>query len=296
MQPNPALKKLGFAPDDRVVILHADDIGMCQSTITAYSDLIDFGLMSSAAVMVPCPWFPSVAAYCRQHPEADLGIHLTLTCEWDVYRWGPISTADPESGLLDAEGYLHRGNTPVYAHAQVSAVAREIAAQVDRAQAAGISPTHMDTHMGTLAHSRFVGVYTQAAIDYRLPLMSFRWAADRIQRERGLGETDAQTLAQSIAQMEEQGIPLLDHIVGMPLSGAKPVELAQKILGDLQPGLTDFVFHPAQDTQELRAIAPVWAARVADYELFTSEEVRAFIREQGIQVIGYRPLRDLMRQ
>lgn len=296
MQPNPALKKLGFAPDDRVIVLHADDIGMCQSTISAYHDLVDFGLMSSAAVMVPCPWFPSVADYCRQHPQADIGVHLTVTCEWDVYRWGAVSTADPDSGLLDAEGYLHRTSAATQAHAQVSAVAAEITAQINRAQTAGIDPTHIDTHMGTLVHPRFVGLYMQAARDHRLPLMSFRWDAERLQQSRGLSADDAQALAQAIQQMEDQGVPLLDHIIGMPLSGEKPVELALNVLSQVAPGLTHFIFHPAQDTPELRAIAPDWAARVADYELFTSEKVRTFIREQGIHVIGYRPLRDLMRQ
>jgi hypothetical protein len=101
MDPNPVLRKLGFADDDRVVIIHADDIGMCQATMSAFADLVDFGLISSGAVMVPCPWFPQAAAYCRQHPLVDLGVHLTLTSEWDGYRWGPVSTRDPASGLID---------------------------------------------------------------------------------------------------------------------------------------------------------------------------------------------------
>ena len=95
MHPNPVLKKLGFAPEDRLVIIHADDIGMCHASVAAYRDLMDAGLVSSAAVMVTCPWFPLVAEYCRQHPDADMGVHLTLTSEWDSYRWGPISTPFP---------------------------------------------------------------------------------------------------------------------------------------------------------------------------------------------------------
>jgi hypothetical protein len=105
---NPYLSRLGYGPEDRVVVLHADDIGMCHATLPAYVDLLEFGLISSAATMVTCPWFPQAAALCRAQPEADMGAHLTLTCEWDDYRWGPISTRDYASGLLDAEGYLHR--------------------------------------------------------------------------------------------------------------------------------------------------------------------------------------------
>ena len=98
---NAALKQLGYAADDRVVIIHADDIGMCHATLPAMADLLDFGLLSSAATMVPCAWFPQTAAFCRDHPTVDMGVHLTVNCEWEAYRWGPISTRDPASGMLD---------------------------------------------------------------------------------------------------------------------------------------------------------------------------------------------------
>jgi predicted glycoside hydrolase/deacetylase ChbG (UPF0249 family) len=117
MNPNPLLKKPGLADDDRLVILHADDVGMCQASLTAFADLVEFGLVSSGATMVPCPWFPAVAAYCREHPGVDLGVHLTLTSEWDTYRWGPLSTRDPASGLLDGEGYFYRCSEGVQEHA-----------------------------------------------------------------------------------------------------------------------------------------------------------------------------------
>src|SRR5215208_5950011 len=106
MMPNPALRRLGFADNDRVAIIHTDDIGMCQASVTAFAELAAFGLISSGAVMVPCGWFPAVAADSRANPGYDLGVHSTITCEWDVYRWGPISTCDSASGLIDAEGYF----------------------------------------------------------------------------------------------------------------------------------------------------------------------------------------------
>src|SRR5215207_9167184 len=118
MTPNPALRRLGFADSDRVAIIHADDIGMCQASITAFADLSAFGLISSGAVMVPCAWFPSAAAASRARPDDDLGVHLTLTCEWDACRWGPISTRDPESGLIDAEGYFYRTTELAHAYGQ----------------------------------------------------------------------------------------------------------------------------------------------------------------------------------
>jgi len=161
MQPNPVLNKLGFSNNDRVVITHTDDIGMCQASVDAFADLIDFGLISSGAVMVPCPWFLETAAYARLHPEADLGVHLTLTSEWETYRWGPISTRDPKSGLMDDQGFFHRTTEEVWRQADPSAAIAELEAQVGRALAEGIIPTHIDTHMGSIAHPSIIPGYIQ---------------------------------------------------------------------------------------------------------------------------------------
>ncbi len=110
MNPNPLLRKLGCSDSDRLVIIHTDDIGMCQATIQAYKDLWEFGTISSGAVMVPCPWFPAVAQMCRENPGMDMGVHATLNAEWEGYRWGPVSTRDRESGLLDTRGLLSQGS------------------------------------------------------------------------------------------------------------------------------------------------------------------------------------------
>jgi predicted glycoside hydrolase/deacetylase ChbG (UPF0249 family) len=295
MDPNPVLRKLGFADDDRVVIIHTDDIGMCQATVSAFADLVDFGLVSSGAVMVPCPWFLQVAAYCRQHPLVDLGVHLTLTSEWDGYRWGPISTRDPASGLMDEGGYFHHRSEQVQKHGDAAAVQLELQMQVDRAVAAGIDVTHVDTHMGAVAQVEFIPAYVQLAIQHRLPMMILR--LDEVGwREMGLDQETAAFATQLVRQLEAQGLPLLDHLVGLPLDrpedrGARAMEGCD----ELPPGLTHFIIHPARDTPELRAIAPDWQSRVADYEAFTSRELRGAVRNSGVQVIGYRALRELMR-
>jgi len=294
MQPNPVLRKLGLRDDDRVAIIHADDVGMCQASVSAYADLMDFGLVSSAATMVPCGWFSGLAAYCRQHPGSDAGVHLTITCEWDAYRWGPISTRDPASGLMDDEGFFYRSSNEAAAHGDPAAVGIEVNAQIKRALASGVDATHIDTHMGTMIAPPFIPYYVQAALEHRLPIMFFRWGEEKL-REHGY---DAERVAQAlklIETLEAQNMPLIDHIVGMPLDGEKPLELAQQTFAALEPGITHFILHPSQDTPELRAIAPDWRARVADFELFTSEKLRKFVQDAGIHVIGYRALRDLLR-
>ena len=297
MRPNPILKRLGFDDGDRVVILHADDVGMCQASLTAFADLVDFGLVSSGAVMVPCPWFPAVAAYCREHPGVDLGVHLTLTSEWDTYRWGPISTRDPASGLMDEEGYFYRGSEAVQESGDPAAVQAELEAQVGRALAAGIDVSHVDTHMGTVAHPKFMAGYVQLAVQHRLPAMVPR-LDEAGWHEMGLEGEMATLAAQFVVQLEAQGVPMLDHMAAMPLE-VEPgdrLAVAKRELGALPPGLTHFLFHPALDTPELRAITPRWRSRVADYEVFSSPEMRDWIRDEGLHVVGYRALRALLRQ
>ncbi len=290
MQPNPTLRKLGFAADDRVVIIHTDDIGMCHASLAAFIDLADFGLISSGATMTPCPWFPAVAAYCREHPAVDMGVHLTLNSEWTGYRWGPVSTRDRATGLLDAEGYLWRSSAEVWAHADAGAGTAELAAQLDRALAAGIAVTHIDTHMGTIVHPKFIHGYLRLAREHRLPAMVLRWDAARWQA-RGYDVETAEQAAAAVRVLEIDGVPLFDSIIGLHLDQPDDrVAQAKAALGGLPPGLTHFIIHPSKDTPELRAITPDWRARVADYEAFMSDELAAFVRNSGLHVIGYRAL------
>ncbi len=294
MGPNPFLRKLGFGDDDRVDIIHTDDIGTRQASLSALADLVDFGLISSAATMVPCPWFPQVATFCRQRPQVDMGVHLTLTSEWTNYRWGPISTRDPASGLIDEEGYFYRRVEDVQDHGDPAAVRLELQAQVERALAAGIDVTHVDTHMGTVAHRKFASAYTQVALQYRLPSMALR-LDEAGWRAMGMEAETAASLAVSMRQLEAQGLPLFDRVASLLLNRpADRVEQAKRAFDALPPGLTHFVIHPSQDTPELRAIAADWPSRVADYRAFTSDDLREYIRNCGVRVIGYRALRDLM--
>ena len=296
---NPILHTLGFSPTDRVVILHADDIGSSHGTVAAYADLLAAGIMSSAATMVPCPWFPAAAAFCRQcrdDPRVDMGVHLTLNSEWSAYRWGPISTRDSGSGLLDGEGYFHRREPAVQTQADLGAVERELRAQIDRALAAGIDVTHLDTHMLTLFHPRLLPVYLRLGQEFRLPVFLLRWDADQL-RHWGYGLDDAEEVVQQVHAAEAAGAPLFDHADVMPLDHHEDrLETAAELLAKAPAGLTYLLFHPAIDTAELRAFAPDWRARVADYELFTSDAWRQAIRDAGVQVIGWRPIRDAIRE
>lgn len=295
MQPNPVLKKLGFANDDRVVIIHTDDIGMCQASVDAFAEMVEFGLISSGAVMVPCPWFPAAAQYSVAHPTADMGVHLTLTSEWDTYRWGPISNRQPESGLMDAEGFFHRTSEAVWENADPDAGVAELEAQITRALAAGMTLSHIDTHMGSIAHPKFIPGYVQLASGFGLPPMIPRMAAEALMTQKNVDQATFDMLSGLVHMLEEMGMPLLDYMSGLELEDAADrFGQAKQALGALQPGITHFIIHPSKDTPELRMITSSWDCRVADYETFTCEKTRTFIKNEGIQIIGYQALKDLM--
>ncbi len=294
MQPNPVLKKLGLTNKDRAVIIHTDDIGMCQASVTAYKDLMEFGIISSGATMVPCPWFLEAAKLCHEHQDYDMGVHLTLTSEWQTYRWGPVSTREASSGLIDDQGYFYRTSEQAQEHADAGAARIELKDQIDRALAQGIKSTHIDTHMGTLAHSKFIPAYVELGMTYRLPIMMFRmnelgW------RMAGLDGPTAKVAAKMVTDAENIGMPLLDGMFQMNLEKHEDrLEQVKHSLKSLKPGVTHFIIHPSADTPELRSICHDWPSRVADYQTFQDEHLHNFIEEIGLHIIGYRDLQNLM--
>jgi predicted glycoside hydrolase/deacetylase ChbG (UPF0249 family) len=296
MKPNPFLKKLGYSDTDRLVIIHTDDIGMCHASVQAFKDLWNFGTISSGATMVPCPWFPAVAQMCRENPEMDMGVHATLNAEWESYRWGPLSTRDVGSGLLDADGYFHQWQPAVYENAKPEAVEAEVNAQIERALATGIDLTHVDSHMGTIMNTKFIQSYIQAAASRLLPNMLPRLNAKGVDII-GLSPEEIQLYEPIMQQLIKMGVPMLDGLLFLPLDQPNgQMQTAKDLLGNLPVGITHFVLHPSIDTAELRCIAPDWESRVSNYNTFMSDELKKFIEGEDIKLIGYRPIRDAMRK
>src|SRR3954453_19051354 len=143
-------ERLGYPADARLILIHADDLGMSHSVNRATFEALERKWITSSSILVPCPWFPEVATWARAHPDADLGIHLAVNSEWTTFRWGPVSPVDAVRSLLDKDGDLPLEETEVVAHAQPDQVERELRAQIDRARTAGIRLSHLDSHMATL--------------------------------------------------------------------------------------------------------------------------------------------------
>jgi len=276
------------------VFIHTDDIGMCQASVSAFSDLFDAGLISSGAVMMPCAWAVSAATYCRQHPNVDMGVHTTLTSEWPLYRWAPVSTRQAASGLIDSEGFFYHSNKEAQAHAESGFARQELAAQLELAIRWGMQPTHIDTHMGTVAHPKIMQAYIEVGLQHGIPPMLLR-LDEKQWLGRGMDINGARMATTMMNRLEEQGIPLVDHLIGMPLDDPTDrLERTKQALADLQPGITHFIIHPSRDTPELRAITTDWACRVADYQVFTSQAMANFLKTSSLHVIGYRHLQQLL--
>jgi predicted glycoside hydrolase/deacetylase ChbG (UPF0249 family) len=277
-------ERLGYPASTRLLLLHADDLGMAHAVNRATFEAFEQGWISSASILVVCPWFPEVARWARRHPDADLGIHLALNSEWTGFRWGPVSSPRDVPSLLDPDGYLPLIEPTVVERAQIPDVERELRAQIDRATAAGIRVTHLDSHMGTLFRSReLFEAYRRIGAEYGLPVLIERSG------DRGGEQASWQTAAEADA--------LVDRVVSIA-PGVQPADWMkayETLLAPLPPGVYQLIVHLAYDDPEMRGATsdhPDWGSawRQADLDLVRSDAFRRFLKAQGFVLISWRDL------
>lgn len=288
-------ERLGFAADDRIAIVHADDIGMCNAANEGSFEALEHGVVSCGSIMVPCPWFRAAADRARANPSFDLGVHLTLNSEWPHYRWGPVAGRDRVASLLDAQGFLPRTQMEVAKNAKPEHVEIELRAQIESALAAGIDVTHLDSHMGTVLFPPFLDVYAKLAVEYRLPAFVARTDA-KVLKQAGLAGFEP-ILRAAMQRMEAARVPILDAVDLFSLDFAPGTgdAHAKTRLDRLGPGITYFITHPAKDSAEIRAISPDSHARIFEHEFYGSARGRDEFAKRGIKTVGMRVLRDLLR-
>jgi predicted glycoside hydrolase/deacetylase ChbG (UPF0249 family) len=269
-------ERLGYPPDAKLLIVNCDDLGSSRSANVAVYEALREGEATSATLMVPCPWSRDAAAMYRGE---DIGVHLTLTSEWETYRWGPI-THSPS--LLDGDGGFPRTIQDAWDHGDIDEVRKECRTQIERAIVWGFDVSHLDSHMGTLQlRADFFDVYLEMAVDFALPM---RMPGASAQRQIGF---PFRRLA------AEAGVIFTDHFVNCPVGARRRIE---KTLFDLRPGVTEIFLHPAVDSDELRSSHPDWPQRVEDYAFLTSDpSFPALVERAGATLIGFRELRDLQR-
>lgn len=269
--------RLGFGADASVLIINCDDLGLSHATTVGTYDALRDGLASSASLMVPCPWSRDAAARYRGE---DVGVHLTLNAEFELYRWGPITSAP---SLLGGDGGFPRTVDDVWEHADLDEVRRELRAQVERAILWGFDVSHLDSHMGTLQmRPEFFDIYLDLAVEFALPI-------------RLSGQSTEGVIGFPFRRLaDEEGVIFPDNFIRVPGVGSR--RSIEQVLADLRPGVTEIYLHPAVDTPEQRALDPDWAARVDDHHLLALDPTLSqVLSRQGVPVIGYRALRDLMR-
>jgi predicted glycoside hydrolase/deacetylase ChbG (UPF0249 family) len=288
-------ERLGFAPGERVAVVHCDDIGMCHAANEGAFEALDAGPATCGSVMVPCPWFRDAAARARARPGVDLGVHLTLNSEWPHYRWGPVAGASAVPSLVDADGCLPRTAAEVAAKARPEEVETELRAQIERALDAGIDVTHLDSHMGTALLPPFIGVYAKLAREFRLPVFAVR-PDEKVLALLGAAGTRGVYEA-AIASLEEAGIPLFDGFDARSLvfePGRGETHNLDR-LARLGPGISYLICHPARDGVELRAISPDAPLRDFERRFYGGEPGRLALEQANLRTLGMRPLRSLLR-
>jgi predicted glycoside hydrolase/deacetylase ChbG (UPF0249 family) len=280
-------ERLGYPADAKLVILHADDLGVAHSVNQASFAALDQKAVSSASIMVPCAWLTEVAAFARAHPDADLGLHLTLTSEWKNYRWGPVAPKDQVVGLLTPEGYFYPDNESVAKHATPQEVEREIRAQIELAMKMGIHPTHLDMHMGTLAaRPEFYAVLVKVAHEYGLPVLAVHVPDERDKMITAL-LSPKDTVLDSLV-MFETNLPADRWTDGYVTA-----------LKSIQPGAHYLIVHLGHDDSELQAVTvdhPDFGAawRQRDFNAVISAKFKKALEDNHIIMIGWKDLKKLM--
>ncbi len=282
--------QMGYGPEEKVLMVHADDIGMSHSVNVASIEALKRGMVTSGSIMVPCPWFPEIAAYAREHPELDLGLHLTLTSEWKYLRWRPVAPPEKVKGLLDEEGYMWRSERQTAMKATPQEIETELRAQIDRALAFGIKPTHLDTHMGTLyTRKDYFEVYTRLGKEYGIPVMVMRPTPEAI----AYGKMSGSPINEEVLkQIQADGFAMLDYLItGVPGKNfAERKKAYHDLLRNLKPGVTMLIVHLGMDDPELKAVTNSWQQRHADFLSFTDPETEALIKDLGIKLTTWREM------
>jgi hypothetical protein len=280
-------ERLGYPPDSKLLIIHADDLAVAHSEDIATFDALDKRAVTSASIMVPCPWLSEVAAYAKDHPDVDLGLHLTLTSEWKAYRWGPVEPKNMVPSLLDPSGYLWPDTPQDPGALKAVEVEREIRAQIERANALGIHPTHLDSHMGVLfARPDLFAIYVKVAREYKLPFLAFI-------------ASDTPTQLSSV--LSDKDVLLNSVVIADP--SIRPADWKAfyvNAIKNLKPGVTEIIVHLGHDDAELQAVTvdhpdygSAWRQR--DFDVVTSPEFKKALDENHIILIRWRDLRKLLQ-
>ena len=296
-------EKLGYPKGKKVLIIHVDDVGMSYESNQGAIRAIKEGVANSLSVMMPCGWVPGFVHYLKENPELDAGLHLTLTSEWKDYRWGPLAGKNQVKGLVDSEGAMWRSVGEVIKNASPDEVEKEIRAQLDRARTMGFTPTHLDSHMGTLfATPEFLQRYLKVGMEEKIPVM-FPGGHNTVVQEQEKMIADQLAMTKTVGkQLWDAGLPVLDDLENSsygwkgPESGDKSEKALQKYktekyinaIKNIKPGLTMVIMHCTIHTEVFPHISDSNTTREGDFLAMIDPELRKYIEKEGIILTTWR--------
>ena len=285
----------------RRLVLHNDDVGMHHGCNVAFAELSELGTCTAGSVMVPCPWFLEAAALATAKPQLDLGVHLTLNCEYDHYKWRPVSGPPASAGLTDARGYFHRSVATTRAQADPDHVAIELRAQIEMALGAGIDVTHLDAHMGAALAPEFCSIYVELGREFDLPVLLPNRIADYGPKKH-LAGGDERTYLTQVDRARTLGLPIFDSVpetawnLSMKVTALDRMQVYRDKISGIGAGLSFFALHFSAPG-EIETITPKsWRARVGEYEMFRQANFGNWLAEQDIELVGMRGMRDALRR
>ena len=294
-QPEPKTwaEKLGFPAGKKVLILHADDIGMCPEANISAKRYLNQDEIQSAAVMMPCPNAEDFILWAKENPGKDVGLHLTLTSEWKTHRWGPVTDQAEVPGLIDPDGKLWHKVIQVVQHASAEEVEQEIRAQIEKSIALGYTPDHIDTHMGTLYGSHeYTAAYLKVAEEYNIPAMVIDMSNPLV--VQGFKDDGYPIGEEMISHVNNYKLPKLDFFASAP-NGKTYEEKRQnffQLIESLPAGLSEVIFHPSELTDSLKNITNSWQQRSWEAQLFSDPEVKTFFQEQGLIFTNWKEIME----
>ena len=300
-------EKLGYPKGSKVVILHVDDVGMSYDSNEGAINAMRKGVAPSCSVMRPCAWVPAYIQYWKQHPQTDAGLHLTLTSEWEGYRWGPLMGKPAVPGLVDSEGNMWPSVEEVVTHATAEEVYAEIKAQLDRAKTMGFTPTHLDSHMGTLFGSAgFMNVYIKLGIENHIPVMMPAGHNTLIAAQMHMPEQQLQQLRSIGNFLWGAGLPVLDDLHNETYEWKMPEEVktndkklqawkTQKYIDaikSLKPGITMMIMHCTQPTEVFPYISDSGPVRKGDMLVMMDPKFKKALEDEHIILVTWRELME----
>ncbi len=286
-------EKLGWPAGKKVIMLHADDIGMCPEANTAAKQQLEAGDIQSAAVMIPCPNAEAFITYAKNNPKLDIGLHLTLTSEWKTHRWGPVTDDAKVPGLLDEDKKLWHTVPQVVQHASAEEVEKEIRAQIEQSIAWGHRPDHIDTHMGTLfGDPSYVKVYMKVAEEYGIPANIIDISNPTVLAEfRSKGYPMDDTV---VKMSENYTLPKLDYFTSAPKAETyeEKIDSFKELVKALEPGLTEIIFHPSVLTENLKGITGSWQQRSWEAQMFSDPDLNQFFEDEDIVFTNWQEIME----